>query len=106
VPVAVRAARATKDLERALEAGVTSIRDAGGLGVLLGRAVREGDHPGPHCYGAGAILSTTGGHGDLHDLPLDWMHDLARARRDAAGLRRRRRGASPRSASSCGSART
>ncbi|MFU8840269.1 MAG: amidohydrolase family protein [Nitriliruptoraceae bacterium] len=78
VPVAVRAARATADLRRALAAGVTSIRDAGGLGVLLGRVVREGSIPGPHCYGAGAILSTTGGHGDLHDLPLDWMHDLAR----------------------------
>jgi imidazolonepropionase-like amidohydrolase len=78
VPVAVRAARATGDLRRALAAGVTSIRDAGGLGVLLGRAVREGSIVGPHCYGAGAILSPTGGHGDLHDLPLDWMHDLAR----------------------------
>ncbi len=77
VPIAVRAARATKDLERALAAGVTSIRDAGGMGVLLGRAVREGSIPGPHVYGAGAILSTTGGHGDLHDLPLAWFHDLA-----------------------------
>lgn len=77
VPIAVRAARATKDLERALQAGVTSIRDAGGMGVLLGRAVREGSIPGPHVYGAGAILSTTGGHGDLHDLPLGWFHDLA-----------------------------
>lgn len=78
VPVAVRAARATADLRRALAAGVTSIRDAGGMGVLIGRAVREGSIPGPHCYGAGAILSTTGGHADLHDLPIDWMHDLAR----------------------------
>lgn len=78
VPVAVRAARATADLRRALAAGVTSIRDAGGMGVVLGRAVREGSIVGPHCYGAGAILSTTGGHGDLHDLPLEWMHDLAR----------------------------
>ncbi len=77
VPIAVRAARATKDLERALRAGVTSIRDAGGMGVLLGRAVREGSIPGPHVYGAGAILSPTGGHADLHDLPLEWFHDLA-----------------------------
>ncbi len=78
VPVAVRAARATADLRRALAAGVTSIRDAGGMGVLLGRAVREGSIPGPNTYGAGAILSATGGHGDLHDLPLEWVHDLAR----------------------------
>jgi len=77
IPVAVRAARATGDLRRALAAGVTSIRDAGGLGVLLGRAVRDGSIPGPNTYGAGAILSTTGGHGDLHDLPLAWVHELS-----------------------------
>jgi imidazolonepropionase-like amidohydrolase len=78
IPIAVRAARATKDLERALHAGVTSIREAGGLGVLLGRAVAEGSIPGPHIYGANAILSPTGGHADLHDLPLEWFHDLSR----------------------------
>jgi len=77
VPAEVRAARAVKDIERALQAGVTSVRDAGGMGVLLGRAVREGTIPGPHLYGAGAILSPTGGHADLHDLPLAWFHDLA-----------------------------
>ena len=77
VPIAVRAARATADLTRALAAGVTSVRDAGGMAVLLGRAVREGSITGPNLYGAGAILSTTGGHGDLHDLPLGWFHDLA-----------------------------
>lgn len=77
VPAPVRAARAVKDSERALHAGVTSVRDAGGMGVLLGRAVREGTIPGPHLYGAGAILSPTGGHADLHDLPLPWFHDLA-----------------------------
>ena len=31
---------------------------------------------GPHVYGAGSILSTTGGHGDLHSVPLPWMGDL------------------------------
>ena len=33
---------------------------------------------GPAIYGAGAILSTTGGHGDLHSFPLDWMEDWTR----------------------------
>lgn len=77
VPIAVRAARATKDLERALHAGITSVRDAGGMGVLLARAIDEGSISGPNLYGAGAILSTTGGHGDLHDLPLGWFHELS-----------------------------
>jgi imidazolonepropionase-like amidohydrolase len=77
-PVALRAARATRDLERALAAGVTSVREAGGLGVHLSRAVAEGTVVGPRIYAPGAILSTTGGHGDLHDVPLDWVHDLSR----------------------------
>jgi imidazolonepropionase-like amidohydrolase len=27
-------------------------------------------------YGAGAVLSTTGGHGDLHSFPLSWVHEM------------------------------
>ncbi len=73
-PIALRAARATKDLGRALAAGVTSVREAGGLGIHLARAVEEGSVAGPRVYAPGAILSTTGGHGDLHDVPLDWVH--------------------------------
>jgi imidazolonepropionase-like amidohydrolase len=76
-PVAVRAARATGDLRAALDAGVTSVREVGGLGVYLARVVAEGLIIGPHIYGAGAVLSTTGGHGDLHAYPLPWVTDFA-----------------------------
>src|SRR5437660_5561390 len=76
-PEALRAARCTRDLRAALDAGVTSVRDVGGLGVYLARAVAEGVLPGPVIYGAGAILSTTGGHGDLHSFPLEWIHSYA-----------------------------
>lgn len=76
-PVALRAARAAaRDLPAALAAGVTSVREVGGLGVHMARAVAEGTVTGPNIYAAGAILSTTGGHGDLHALPLPWMADL------------------------------
>ena len=44
---------------------MTSVREVGGLGVYLARAVEEGTLDGPTIYGAGAILSVTGGHGDL-----------------------------------------
>ena len=54
------------------------MRDVGGLGVHLARAVAEGHLDGPAIYGAGAILSTTGGHADLHSFPLDWMRDYSR----------------------------
>jgi imidazolonepropionase-like amidohydrolase len=77
-PLALRAARCARDLRNALDAGVTSVREVGGLGVHLARAVAEGVLDGPAVYAAGAILSTTGGHGDLHSLPLPWMEDYAR----------------------------
>jgi imidazolonepropionase-like amidohydrolase len=76
-PEALRAARCTRDLRAALDAGITSVRDVGGLGLHLARAVAEGTIDGPAIYGAGAILSTTGGHGDLHSFPLDWMRDYS-----------------------------
>jgi imidazolonepropionase-like amidohydrolase len=76
---AQRGARAGADLRAALDAGVTSVREVGGLGVYLAPVVAEGTLEGPAIYPAGAILSTTGGHGDLHCYPLDWMQDFARA---------------------------
>jgi imidazolonepropionase-like amidohydrolase len=81
-PVPVMASRVSKDAERALMAGFTSVREPGGLGVYLSRVVDEGTVPGPHIYGAGAALSVTGGHGDLHAFPLEF----ADAALGAAGL--------------------
>jgi imidazolonepropionase-like amidohydrolase len=77
-PTALRAARSARDLRNALDAGITSVREVGGLGVHLARAVAEGTLDGPSIYPAGAILSTTGGHGDLHCYPLSWVSDFTR----------------------------
>jgi imidazolonepropionase-like amidohydrolase len=77
-PEPLRAARCARDLRAALDAGITSVREVGGLGVHLSRAVAEGVLDGPAIYAAGAVLSTTGGHGDLHSFPLDWMEDWTR----------------------------
>jgi imidazolonepropionase-like amidohydrolase len=77
-PMALRAARCARDLQAALQAGVTSVREVGGLGVYVAQAVAEGVLPGPTVYGAGAILSPTGGHGDAHSLPLSWVTDFSR----------------------------
>src|SRR5437899_3790311 len=77
-PVAVLAARATKDAEVAVAAGFTSIRELSGLGVHLARVVAEGTVRGPHIYGAGGALSQTGGHGDLHSFPLDFIQEVLR----------------------------
>lgn len=69
LPVATAAARCTADLRAALDAGFTSVREVGGLGVELASAVNDGSILGPTIYAAGALLSPTGGHADLHSLP-------------------------------------
>jgi imidazolonepropionase-like amidohydrolase len=74
-PPATAAARAVKDLEAAINAGFTSVREAGGLGIWLAPVVDEGTIIGPAIYAAGGILSPTGGHGDQRDLPHEWILD-------------------------------
>ncbi len=73
---AVKTARATADVRRTLDAGVTSVREVGGLGIYIDRVIGEGTLIGPKIYGAGSILSTTGGHADAHGLPLDWVNGV------------------------------
>ena len=75
-PSPLRAARCAHDLRAALDAGVTSVREVGGLGVYLSQAVAEGLLEGPAIYGAGAILGTTGGHADVHQFPQAWLTDF------------------------------
>lgn len=75
--VVAAAARSVADAARVLNAGVTSVREVGGLGIRLAAAIAEGRIPGPTIYGAGRILSMTGGHGDLHSFPLDFVHEVA-----------------------------
>ena len=69
-------ARATADAAATLNGGVTSFREVGGLGVSLKPVIDEGTIKGPRIYPAGAVLSTTGGHADIHGLPLDFVHGL------------------------------
>ncbi len=72
-PVAEMAARATRDLQTLLMAGITSAREPGGLGIDLKHAVNDGSVIGPSIYSAGKVLSTTGGHADVHAYPLDFV---------------------------------
>lgn len=77
-PVPLRAARCVADLRAAIDVGITSVREVGGFGIDLARGVAEGSLVGPSIYAAGALLSATGGHGDVHSLPLDWVCELSR----------------------------
>ncbi|HKZ21134.1 MAG TPA: amidohydrolase family protein [Acidimicrobiia bacterium] len=77
IPPAQSGARAATDLQSYIEGGVTSVREVGGYGVELAPVVSEGSLVGPSIYGAGAVLSTTGGHGDVHAVPQDIYEGLA-----------------------------
>ncbi len=65
--------RAARDAEKALRAGFTSVREVGGFGVYLARAVDEGSIAGPRIYASGWCLSPVGGHGDAHAFPLEFV---------------------------------
>lgn len=69
-------ARAAQDLTATIMGGVTSVREMGGNGIYLSQAIDEGTLIGPSLYSAGAILSTTGGHADIHGYPLDFVESL------------------------------
>ncbi len=69
-------ARAAADVTATVRGGVTSVRDVGGLGLRMAPAVDEGRLLGPRIHAAGAILSTTGGHADIHAYPLDFVHAI------------------------------
>ncbi|WP_067898790.1 metal-dependent hydrolase family protein [Nocardia vaccinii] len=71
---ALAGARLVKDLEAMLRAGYTSVRDAAGLGIWIASAVDDGTIAGPTIYGAGAAISPTGGHADVHSYPEHWVH--------------------------------
>jgi imidazolonepropionase-like amidohydrolase len=72
--VAAGAARATLDLQDLLAAGFTTVRDVDSRTALgLGKAVEEGTVPGPRIHTSHRAIYQTGGHGDVHYLPYEWV---------------------------------
>jgi imidazolonepropionase-like amidohydrolase len=64
LPPAVLALRIARQIEATLDAGFTTVRDAGGLDWGFKEAVRLGLIRGPRMFLSGAFISQTGGHGD------------------------------------------
>jgi imidazolonepropionase-like amidohydrolase len=64
LPPAVLALRIAREIEATLQAGFTTVRDAGGLDWGFKEAVRLGLIRGPRLLISGPFLSQTGGHGD------------------------------------------
>jgi imidazolonepropionase-like amidohydrolase len=65
------AIKAVVNAKRNLDAGVTTVRDLGGMGgasIDVARAVAAGLIPGPRILAAGRALTVTGGHG--HNIAL------------------------------------
>ena len=56
-----------------LEAGFTTVKDCGGFGIYLKKAIAEGTIRGPRILSAGYTLSQTAGHGDTHFIPIEWV---------------------------------
>ena len=61
---AVIALRIARQIEETLQAGFTTVRDAGGLDWGFKDAVNRGLIRGPRLFISGPFLSQTGGHGD------------------------------------------
>jgi imidazolonepropionase-like amidohydrolase len=59
---------ASAEAERALMRGFTTVRDLGGPSFALKQAIDDGLTPGPRVFPSGAMITTTGGHGDLRPL--------------------------------------
>ena len=59
---------AGEEAERTLMRGFTTVRDLGGPSFALKQAIDDGLARGPRIYPCGAMITTTGGHGDLRPL--------------------------------------
>jgi imidazolonepropionase-like amidohydrolase len=64
MPFSMRFFNATKYMRNTIEAGVTSVRDAGGADAGVKQAVEAGMVLGPRMQISISVLTITGGHGD------------------------------------------
>ena len=63
-PAGILALRIAKVIEETLDAGYTTVRDAGGIDGGWAHAVTSGLLRGPRILPSGSMISQTGGHGD------------------------------------------
>lgn len=67
----------TAEAQRTLMRGFTTVRDLGGPVFSFKQAIDSGVIPGPRIFPSGAMITTSGGHGDLR-LPFEIPHDPSR----------------------------
>ncbi|BFH72067.1 amidohydrolase family protein [Sulfurisphaera javensis] len=72
------AIRSTRDMEKLLRSGFTTVRDLGSkVAVNLSKLQRRGEIIGPTVIASGYSLAITGGDDDPKDLPLDIAQRLS-----------------------------
>jgi imidazolonepropionase-like amidohydrolase len=74
--------RAVRNLDIALRAGITTVRDCGAaddIAIELARAVADGLIPGPRILAAGRVITMTGGHGYFIGREADGPDAVRRA---------------------------
>ncbi|MDM0000842.1 amidohydrolase family protein [Variovorax sp. J22P240] len=59
---------ASGEAQRTLLRGFTTVRDLGGPAFAFKQAIDQGLTPGPRIYPSGAMITGSGGHGDLRSL--------------------------------------
>ena len=77
--------RAASNLEAAVEAGVTTVRDLGSRGTLAldaGEAVAAGEIDGPRVLACGRNVIMTGGHGNWFGREADGPAEVRKAARE------------------------
>ena len=78
-PAAISVVRSLSALSTCIEYGITSVREVGGYGCHLKKLVNEGTiTQAPNIYPAGKFLTITGGHGDFHNFPLEFVCQLSK----------------------------
>ena len=80
---------ASAEAERTLMRGFTTVRDLGGPVFAFKQAIDEGLISGPRIYPSGAMITGTGGHGDLRplsDVPRSPGGTLSLERSGAAAI--------------------
>ncbi len=77
-PPEIRGMRSVMDAWKLLDSGYTTVRCCGNtpkLTINLRNAITEGSIIGPRILSCGAIITQTGGHGDIvHSLPVEWVN--------------------------------
>jgi imidazolonepropionase-like amidohydrolase len=76
--VAMAGACAAKELEAVLMAGFTTVRELGGLAGDISPAIDKDILVGPNVFSSIGLLGITGGHSDVHDIPIEAVIDIKR----------------------------